>query len=118
MELIPSTRWSHVNGADNPADCASRGMFPSELIRHKMWWSGPDWLKLPPDWTKRNSSCASMPEEACSEELCHHTHHHTESPVIPLNRYSDFNHLTDHSMDHSLYQPLSEEDHHDKSFIN
>ena len=78
MELISSTRWSHVNGVDNPADCASRGMFPSELIGHKMWWSGPDWLKLSPgDWTKRNSSCASMPEEDCSEELCHHMHHHT-----------------------------------------
>ena len=94
MELIPSARWSHVNGVDNPADCASRGMFPSELIGHKMWWSGPDWLKVSPDdWTRRNSSCASMPEEDCSEELCHHTHDHTEPPIIPLNRYSDFNHL-------------------------
>ena len=34
-----------------------------------------------------------MPEEACFEEFCHHTHDHTESSVIPLNRYSDFNHL-------------------------
>ena len=94
MELIPSAKWSHVNGVENPADCASRGMFPLELIGYKMWWSGPDWLKVfPDDWTRRNSSCASMPEEDCSEELCHHTHDHTEPPIIPLNRYSDFNHL-------------------------
>ena len=53
MELILSTRWSHVNGVDNLADYGSRGMFPSELIGHKMWWSGPAWLKLSPDdWTK------------------------------------------------------------------
>lgn len=28
-ELIAPDRWNHVNGADNPADCASRGLFPS-----------------------------------------------------------------------------------------
>ena len=34
MQLIPSDHWIHVNSADNPADCASRGLFPSELIQH------------------------------------------------------------------------------------
>lgn len=28
----------------NPADCASRGLQPSELIGHKLWWHGPEWL--------------------------------------------------------------------------
>ncbi len=27
-KLIPSDRWNHVSGFDNPADCASRGLFP------------------------------------------------------------------------------------------
>ena len=45
MSLIPPERWSHVNGVKNPADCASRGVFPAELMAHNMWWSGPDWLK-------------------------------------------------------------------------
>ena len=24
-DLIPPEKWNHVNGADNPANCASRG---------------------------------------------------------------------------------------------
>ena len=51
MELISPTRWNHVNGTDNPADCASRGLFPSELLAHGLWWNGPDWIRLTPeDW--------------------------------------------------------------------
>ena len=34
MVLIPPERWSHVNGVENPADCASRGVFPAELMAH------------------------------------------------------------------------------------
>ena len=45
VETIPNTNWFHVNGADNPADCASRGMFPSELLDHGLWWKGPAWLR-------------------------------------------------------------------------
>ena len=32
MELIAPDRWNHVDGIENPADCASRGLFPSELL--------------------------------------------------------------------------------------
>ena len=46
MELIPPDRWSHVKSANNPADCASRGLFPSELLTHMLWWDGPPWLRL------------------------------------------------------------------------
>lgn len=36
--------WYHVPTDLNPADCASRGIFPSELERNQMWWHGPDFL--------------------------------------------------------------------------
>ena len=39
LELTPPTR-----SKDNPADCASRGLFPSELAQHPSWWKGPGWL--------------------------------------------------------------------------
>ena len=46
LELISPDRWSHVESADNPADCASRGMFPSELLDHELWWIGS--IKIQP----------------------------------------------------------------------
>ena len=32
----------------NPADCALRGMLPNELLQHKLWWDGPEWLLAEP----------------------------------------------------------------------
>ncbi len=53
VDLISPERWSHVSGIENPADSASRGLFPSELLEHSLWWNGPSWLKLPSDdWPK------------------------------------------------------------------
>ena len=44
MELIPPDRWQHVPGKTNPADCASRGLYPSELVQQNSWWNGPSSL--------------------------------------------------------------------------
>lgn len=30
--LIPTCGWNHIRTFDNPADCASRGIFPSALL--------------------------------------------------------------------------------------
>lgn len=46
VHIIPPERWNHIMGAENPADCASRGILPSELLDHTVWWEGPSWLKL------------------------------------------------------------------------
>ena len=32
VELISPDRWRYVNGTDDPADCVSRGLLPSELL--------------------------------------------------------------------------------------
>lgn len=32
MDLIPPDRWNHVASTNNPADCTSRGLYPSELL--------------------------------------------------------------------------------------
>ena len=53
VELVAPERWNHVEGTDNPADCASRGMYPSELLEHDLWWEGPSWLHYNPShWPK------------------------------------------------------------------
>lgn len=42
--LVPQAIWTYVPSSSNPADCASRGIFPKNLVNHKLWWTGPEWL--------------------------------------------------------------------------
>ena len=44
QEILNPSCWNHCPTSDNPADCASRGIMPSQLIAHKLWWWGPSWL--------------------------------------------------------------------------
>ncbi|KAF8766344.1 hypothetical protein HNY73_019417 [Argiope bruennichi] len=37
--------WYHIPGKLNPADCATRGLFPEQLKDASYWWNGPDWIK-------------------------------------------------------------------------
>lgn len=45
LNLLDSSQWSYVQSKQNPADCASRGILPSELIENELWKYGPDWLR-------------------------------------------------------------------------
>lgn len=47
QEKVPPSLWSHIASPQNPADCASRGIAPSELRLHPLWWNGPPWLQSP-----------------------------------------------------------------------
>ena len=91
MQLIPPDRWNHVSSSDNPADCASRGFFPSELVDHELWWNAPDWLRLPSSNWPTQSSLHS-PELPAEEErdICLHVVANTPVPVMPLERFSSF----------------------------
>ena len=48
LEVLPPAAWHHVPTQDNPADCASRGMLPGELLQHSLWWNSPPWLTTDP----------------------------------------------------------------------
>lgn len=41
LETIRFEDWSYINTKFNPADVASRGALPSELIDNSLWWNGP-----------------------------------------------------------------------------
>ena len=89
---IPPDRWNHVNGEDNPADCASRGLFPSEIISHEIWWAGPHWLQRDiSEWPKLSVIPPIVPEEMRDITLASNVHF--SEPIIPLSHYSDFHHL-------------------------
>ena len=36
VKLVSPDRWRHMTGTDNPAYCASRSLFPSELLDHEL----------------------------------------------------------------------------------
>ena len=44
IQIIDSDRWFHVASEDNPADLASRGVYPNALVGNVLWWHGPKWL--------------------------------------------------------------------------
>ena len=93
VDLIPPDKWKHVRSADNPADCASRGLYPSELIDHSLWWNGPDWLRQSPsDWPIQLPLPPNQ-KEVDSPEVSLHVVAQTRSPIIPIDRFSSFNHL-------------------------
>lgn len=49
QELTPPSIWRHVPTLYNPVDCASRGLLPSDLVKHPLWWNGPPFLLEPSD---------------------------------------------------------------------
>ena len=93
VDLIGPERWNHVNGLENPADCASRGLFPSELLEHSLWWNGPPWLKLPPTSWPRQMSLP--PNETLEEEreITLHAVSQNSISAVPVDRYSSFTRL-------------------------
>ncbi len=93
MELIPSSHWRHVNGLENPADCASRGIFPSELVNHALWWNGPEWLKQTSEhWPQLNMEIVRT-SAADDSEICLSVIVKTIHPVMEVNRFSSFTKL-------------------------
>ena len=44
LDLLLTRTWRHVPTEDNPAECASRGLLPKDLLAHTLWMWGPPWL--------------------------------------------------------------------------
>lgn len=63
QRTLPAHHWQHVVSGDNPADCASRGMTPSQLLQHKLWWTGPEWLTQAPSCWPAQSDVWETREE-------------------------------------------------------
>ena len=58
LDVIPPQHWRHIPTGHNPADVASRGLYPAELASHQLWWDGPTLLaqepiKVPPQPPRR-----------------------------------------------------------------
>lgn len=54
-QTLDASAWHHVPSKDNPADCASRGINPDQLVNHPIWWHGPAWLsKDESNWPRKH----------------------------------------------------------------
>lgn len=62
QETVPHAIWRFVPGTENPADCATRGMTPTQLLQHHIWWSGPDWLANDSSFWPKESQILSHQE--------------------------------------------------------
>ena len=90
IDRIPPNRWNHVSGEQNPADCASRGLLPIELIEHELWWNGPSWLKLQlSSWPKSPVLPSNQPSDE-EREICLLATVVPRDPLISLNCFSSF----------------------------
>ncbi|XP_063994589.1 uncharacterized protein LOC135172476 [Diachasmimorpha longicaudata] len=82
QETLPTAKWNHINGKENPADCASRGISPTELREHHLWWTGPSWLVQPPEqWVAASTEAAST-ELASTSELASAVAMEAKPPTI------------------------------------
>ncbi|XP_015119829.1 uncharacterized protein LOC107043042 [Diachasma alloeum] len=93
QETLPNATWRHVSGKENPADCASRGITPSQLADHHLWWTGPDWINQDPeDWPRStiNAPPMDIPEVAkeAKPAKSHPVGQRINEIAELLNRYS------------------------------
>lgn len=81
--------WRHVPGTENPADSASRGISPNQLLTLSLWWQGPRWLReKESDWpdTLADSQCHTDEEKRRTI----HSGATIIEPVINFERFSSW----------------------------
>ena len=93
VELISPERWNHVRGLENPADCASRGLFPSELLNHTLWWDGPTWLLQEHAQWPEQTDLSPLQIKDEERELSLHSTTSVPTPLLNVGDYSSFTKL-------------------------
>lgn len=91
--IISAEHWRYVKSEENPADCASRGLFATQLKQHKIWWQGPDWLKTFEYQNQDNKQAYSTNEEIKNKISLTNIIHRADSSIIKnlLEQHSDIN---------------------------
>lgn len=81
--------WKYVKSAENPADCLSRGLEPSEIIKHSLWMTGPKFLeRYETNFTNDGEiKLDSIPEQKTTVHL------QQTVELFPWNRFSKFSKL-------------------------
>ena len=66
LTLLPNAYWPQVRSKETPADAASRGINPRQILNLSLWWHEPDWLTDEPIlWsTTQTISAAQNPVQS------------------------------------------------------
>ncbi|XP_065076356.1 uncharacterized protein LOC135699959 [Ochlerotatus camptorhynchus] len=64
LDYLPRSCWNHVSSKDNPADVASRGLSPDELVNNQLWFQGAPWLKEDESGWKRSPALQVVDEDS------------------------------------------------------
>lgn len=92
QETTSPIMWTHISSEQNPADCGSRGLLPSLLVNHPLWWKGPNWLQRSqlcwPTSTFKSTSSDSLPELKPIQPAALTTTN--KSPLEILSRFSSW----------------------------
>lgn len=95
--LFGLSHWHHVSTHDNPADIASRGIYPSQLKDNYLWFRGPSWLILPENqWPKLIYILASdeKTEEKSHVNINAISMKPTFKELVLLSQFDNFTSLT------------------------
>lgn len=90
-ELCCNARWMYVPSSCNPADLASRGVYPDEVQSLSLWWEGPAFLTLSVEhWPTRQGgdTQTSLPEIRTHVVKCDSAN--TKNSVIEFEKHSSF----------------------------
>lgn len=67
LDFLPRSSWNHISSGENPADCASRGLLPTELVDHQLWWTGPSLLHDHEDIWKVRAEAVQYEEDTTEQ---------------------------------------------------
>ena len=86
QSLTCGEQWNYCPSGQNPADLPSRGCSVEELIRSKIWWEGPDFVRQ-----ERNvGPLNSYPSVACGRMSIQNINLRTEGRTeVRLGVYSE-----------------------------
>lgn len=96
LETTSRANWRYVPTKENPADCASRGISPSNLNNFDLWWNGPTWLRQPKEaWPNQKNlqHSTDKSENKISEVIEHHADITNQFLEILSKKYSKFTKL-------------------------
>ncbi|KAL0839000.1 hypothetical protein ABMA28_016997 [Loxostege sticticalis] len=91
-ESYESHHWFYVNTKENPADFASRGIAPSQLLETEMWWKGPAFLSYS-EISAIKPEVPETEEEKRKSVKCCHVISEEDFKLTLLKRYSSLSKL-------------------------